>query len=80
MAIVGVGFFDVKRTKDAVKVLHVGHIPAEADYSCIVERAETLHVSEAGEGAIGSYTPAELVTSSSLIRRIALGESGLHGG
>ena len=61
VAIVGVGLSNVERTKNAVKVLHVGHVAAKADYSRIVERAETLHVGKAGEGAVGCCTPTESV-------------------
>jgi hypothetical protein len=52
---VGVVLADVDRFEEAVDVLHVGDVAAEADDGVRAEDSETLNVCEAGEGAVGCY-------------------------
>ena len=55
----GVGFFDREGLEEAVEVLHVGDVAAEADYGGWGagggEGAEALDVCEAREGAVGCW-------------------------
>lgn len=57
VACAGVGFFDGEGLEEAVEVLHVGDVAAEANYGGWGagggEGAEALDVCEAGEGAVG---------------------------
>ena len=48
-------FFDRKGSEEAVQVLHVGDVAAEADDGGVGEYAEALDVCEAGEGAVGCW-------------------------
>ena len=45
--------FDVESVEEAVDVLHVGYIAADANEGAVVEGAETLDVREACKGAVG---------------------------
>jgi hypothetical protein len=48
----GVVLADVERVEQAVDVLHVGHVAAEAYDDLIVELPQALDVGEAGERSI----------------------------
>lgn len=52
MAFRGMVFGDGKGVEEAVDVLHVGDVAADADYGGGVEGAEAFDIGEAGEGAI----------------------------
>jgi hypothetical protein len=53
MACGRVVFFDGEGGQEAVQVLHVGDVAAEADDGGVGEGAEALDVCESGEGAVG---------------------------
>ena len=49
----GVVFFDGEGVEEAVEILHVGDVAAEADDGGGSEGAEALDVCESGKGAVG---------------------------
>jgi hypothetical protein len=53
MAYGGVVFFDGEGVQEAVQVLHIGDVAAEADNGGVGESTEALDICEAGEGAVG---------------------------
>lgn len=51
----GVVFFDGEGVQEAVEILHVGNVAAEADDGGVGEGAETLDICKAGERAVGCW-------------------------
>lgn len=49
----GVVFGDIEGIEEAVEILHVRDIAADADNGFGVEGTETLYVCETGEGTVG---------------------------
>ena len=61
--------------EEAVEVLHVGDVAADADDGGVVEGAEPLDVGEAGQGAVGCCGGLR-----ALVCRLGLEVGGFRGG
>ena len=68
---------DVERVQHAVEVLHVRDVAADADDGGGVKRPKALDISEAGEGAIGSWG-MEVRLAASLRRGRWMQRDGTH--